>query len=202
MSQPSWREQQRLIREEAIVDAAHALLAEKGYDDMSMDELAAVVGIAKATLYQHFRSKEDVAVGVIIRLMQRIEKSIRLVNNPSEPAVCTLESALREGLRERLRLWKSNITLPIGLTHNHPAFQQQQQRLVDLLTETMEKAKREGYLDTALSIPVIVRMAMGLFRIDFQDLLSTETVSLEELIHTLSTIILRGMRFPGLSNRE
>ncbi len=65
----SFKQQQLIVRENAIVDATNTLLAKKGYDLMTMDEVAAEVGIAKASLYKHFPSKEALAGAAMIRLL-------------------------------------------------------------------------------------------------------------------------------------
>ncbi|TAG33121.1 MAG: TetR/AcrR family transcriptional regulator [Polaromonas sp.] len=56
-------------RENAIVQAVNRLLAEKGFDLMTVDEVATEVGIAKASLYKHFSSKEDLAAAAMVRVM-------------------------------------------------------------------------------------------------------------------------------------
>lgn len=60
-----------VAREEAIVVAVNRLLAEKGFDLMTVDEVALQVGIAKASLYKHFPSKEDLAAAAMVRVMDR-----------------------------------------------------------------------------------------------------------------------------------
>lgn len=60
-----------IAREDAIVSAVNRLLAEKGFDAMTVDEVAAEVGIAKASLYKHFPSKEDLAAAAMVRVMDR-----------------------------------------------------------------------------------------------------------------------------------
>ena len=45
------------LREQAIIDAVNRLLADKGFDAMTVDEVAGAVGIAKASLYANFPSK-------------------------------------------------------------------------------------------------------------------------------------------------
>ena len=67
----SFREQMHLAREDAIISAVNRLLAEKGFDAMTVDEVAAEVGIAKASLYKHFPSKEDLAAAAMVRVMER-----------------------------------------------------------------------------------------------------------------------------------
>ena len=58
-----------LAREDAIVVAVNRLLAEKGFDLMTVDEVAFEVGIAKASLYKHFSSKEDLAAAAMVRVI-------------------------------------------------------------------------------------------------------------------------------------
>ena len=67
---PSFKQQMLAAREQAIIDAVNRLLAEKGFDAMTVDEVAANVGIAKASLYKHFPSKEDLAAAAMAHLMQ------------------------------------------------------------------------------------------------------------------------------------
>ena len=59
------------VREDAIVQAVNRLLAEKGFDAMTVDEVAADVGIAKASLYKHFASKEALAAAAMVRVLER-----------------------------------------------------------------------------------------------------------------------------------
>ena len=55
----SFKQQQMQFRENAILDAVNRLLARKGLDLMTMDEVAADVGIAKASLYNTFSPKSN-----------------------------------------------------------------------------------------------------------------------------------------------
>ena len=62
-----------LAREEAIIASVNRLLAEKGFDSMTVDEVAADVGIAKASLYKHFPSKEDLAAAAMVSVMRKAQ---------------------------------------------------------------------------------------------------------------------------------
>lgn len=55
------------IRKKEILDAAATLFAEKGYDNTSTTDLLEAVGIAKGTLYHHFKSKEAIMDALIER---------------------------------------------------------------------------------------------------------------------------------------
>ncbi len=67
----SFKQQQLRFREDAILDAVNRLLSRKGFDLMTMDEVAAEVGISKASLYKHFESKEELAAASMTRLLEQ-----------------------------------------------------------------------------------------------------------------------------------
>jgi len=69
----SFKEQMLQAREDAIIRTANHLLAEKGFEAMTVDEVAANVGIAKASLYKHFPSKEDLACAAMVGVMRRAQ---------------------------------------------------------------------------------------------------------------------------------
>ena len=66
----SFKAQVLQAREQAILDAVVRLLAEKGFELMTLDEVAAEVGIAKASLYKHFDSKESLAAAAMVQLLE------------------------------------------------------------------------------------------------------------------------------------
>ncbi|NUA29518.1 TetR/AcrR family transcriptional regulator [Cupriavidus basilensis] len=65
----SFKDQAFKLREDAILDAATRILAGKGFDLMTMDDVALEVGISKPSLYKHFKSKEDLVGEALIRLI-------------------------------------------------------------------------------------------------------------------------------------
>ena len=71
MARLPFKQQVLKAREDAIIDAVNRLLAEKGFDLMTVDAVAAEVGIAKASLYKHFDSKEALAGAAMKRLLTR-----------------------------------------------------------------------------------------------------------------------------------
>jgi TetR/AcrR family transcriptional regulator of autoinduction and epiphytic fitness len=81
----SFREQMHQAREDAIIQAVNRLLAEKGFDAMTVDEVAAEVGIAKASLYKHFPSKEDLAAAAMVRVMLRALAFLDSLDDAARP---------------------------------------------------------------------------------------------------------------------
>ena len=76
MAKGGFRQQVLRVREDAIVSSVNRLLAEKGFDLMTVDEVANDVGIAKASLYKHFASKEALAAAAMVRVLQRTPRRV------------------------------------------------------------------------------------------------------------------------------
>ncbi|AAY60232.1 TetR/AcrR family transcriptional regulator (plasmid) [Bacillus cereus] len=59
-------------RKDEILDAADEFFGQKGFDGTSTNDILEKVGIARGTLYHHFRSKEDIMDALIERYTVRI----------------------------------------------------------------------------------------------------------------------------------
>ncbi len=68
------------VRKNEILDAADVLFAQKGYDGTSTNDILEKVGIARGTLYHHFKSKEEIMDALIERY------SLRLLSQAKEIA--------------------------------------------------------------------------------------------------------------------
>lgn len=74
------------VRKNEILDAAASLFAKKGFDNTSTNDILEVVGIARGTLYHHFKSKEDIMDALIERHMTYIlSKAQKIANDKSMP---------------------------------------------------------------------------------------------------------------------
>lgn len=61
---------------ENIMYQALTLFSDKGYDGVSMRDIASKVGIKAASLYNHFKSKEDIFNSIIEEMSKRYEEMI------------------------------------------------------------------------------------------------------------------------------
>ena len=82
-------------RREEILDAAEKLFAAKGFDNTSTGDILDAVGIARGTLYYHFKSKEDILDGVIQRITDRLMQDAgRIVRKKELPVLERLTKAI------------------------------------------------------------------------------------------------------------
>lgn len=72
---------------EALVDAGHRVISEKGIDAATMLEIADLADVGAGTVYSYFKSKEELAVAVIERVMHDLALRIEAVTDTfSDPA--------------------------------------------------------------------------------------------------------------------
>lgn len=83
---------------DAILDATDRLLARYGYRKMTIDDLAAEVGIGKGSIYLHFKSKEEIALSHIDRIVTQLKERLRSI--AGSPGDC--KERVRKMLIERV----------------------------------------------------------------------------------------------------
>jgi AcrR family transcriptional regulator len=161
MARLSFREQVLRVREDAIVTAVNRLLAEKGFDLMTVDEVAGEVGIAKASLYKHFSSKEALAAAAMVRLMERTLAVVEQQRARTETsAVQRLEAVTRWALQLQLAgempsLPSQNSSLRAELLA-HQTYLDLLVRVSDHLGAWIVQAQAEGDLDNSFPPEVVL----------------------------------------------
>lgn len=159
MARGTFREQVLKVREDAIVGAVNRLLAEKGFDLMTVDEVAAEVGIAKASLYKHFASKEALAAAAMVRVLQRTAEVVQ-AQSASPRAVDRLQAVTRWALQVQLAgemptLPSQNSTLRSELLGSK-AYIDLLMQVSDQLGQWIEQAQTDGDIDRSLPAEVVL----------------------------------------------
>lgn len=99
---------------ERIRTVAMELFSERGYEKTSLREIAERLGVTKAALYYHFRTKEDIVVSLSDDLRRGIDDIVTWAEQaPPGPAraeqILRRYSALLHSLgRDMVRFWHEN----------------------------------------------------------------------------------------------
>ena len=154
----SFKAQMLLAREDAIVVAVNRLLAEKGFDLMTVDEVALDVGIAKASLYKHFSSKEDLAAAAMVRVIGLAQAFLASLPPDAAP-LAQLKAIARWMLQVQLKgempsLPSQNSTLRANLMANK-AYLDGLMQISDQIGGWIEAAQADGSLNAKLP-PLVV----------------------------------------------
>lgn len=151
----SRRERERKRRRQAMLDAARAVFAEKGYADATLDEIAERAEFGKGTLYNYFDGgKEEIFLAVFDEATQELETLIQTVFHAS-PDDRPLRDTVHEFVKRYFELIRDQQNLFLVLVKEIHAiafsdeaeriefFNKQQERvlgtLVPVLRESMDR---------------------------------------------------------------
>lgn len=108
------RRQER--KREALVQAGYRVMSEKGIDSATMQEIAELADVGAGTVYSYFKSKDELAIAVLERVMHELALRIETVTNQfADPAqvyafgVRTVIEAATEDQRWRQLLNRSEV---------------------------------------------------------------------------------------------
>ena len=138
-------------RREEILDAAEKLFAAKGFDNISTGDILDAVGIARGTLYYHFKSKEDILDGVIQRITnQLMQDAGEIVRKKELPVLERLTKAIMS-LNVESKIGHE-IMEQVHRPQNALMHQKMQTSLLEginpILTELVEEGIRQGICHT------------------------------------------------------
>lgn len=140
------------VRERAILDTCEALLARKGYDAMTVGDIAQGAGITRGALYFYFGSKQEVLTALVARTVEHLWERSRVTAQTEEP-----RRAVTAAMRRTVELWNEHglvMRTAIDLTLTVPEIGHLWNRTADLfiaaITAVLERKlrRRTGHRTT------------------------------------------------------
>src|SRR5579862_4343056 len=138
------------FRSSEIVDAARELFSKRGFDAVTIDEIAVAAGMAKATVYQYFPSKQDIYLAALRMGAQELLAMTEAAMEKAQGAAAKVEAFVRTRLEylrrnhEFFAVYHSefgNLTHPAGLNRE---FRTLYRRQFDRLRSVIEEGVRSG----------------------------------------------------------
>lgn len=108
-------------RREHLLDTAAAMFAEKPYDDVMIQDIAARAGVSRALMYHYFSTKRDVYVALFKRASDRF--LARVSPDPQLPLAQQLATALEGHIQSFVDHPFEAITINRGALSDDPAIQ-------------------------------------------------------------------------------
>ena len=130
-----------------IFDTAMKLFAEKGYSETSVEEITAVTGIAKGTLYYHFAKKEDIFYFLTDEGMKLLKNSIELKAYKKETATEKLKEIVLIQIKI-IAKYEELITLILsqmwGKTERNVKSQECMRDFIAIIEEVIQEGIQKG----------------------------------------------------------
>lgn len=198
---PSLKERQRQEREALILRVATDLFAERGYHEMSLDDIAARVGISKGTIYLHFARKEDLVIALLEQgigaFLKSFDETLSSSASPTEKLraiIAQFHFSMADQRHQVIGALLQNPEIHSRMAEFRQGMRQRWEEPRRRLTEVIEQGKAEGDFDPALPTPIVLNLLMGLLTpYSYRRLLAEEGMTSAEITEGLSRFFLKGI---------
>jgi TetR/AcrR family fatty acid metabolism transcriptional regulator len=165
------KSEKKIIDKRAVIlDAALKTFVKRGYPETKVAEIASEAGVAEGTLYNYFRSKEDLLLALFDekwnQIINEIKDKISRLDDPNDKlkAIFSLVVVMFKKNRQLAELFMIDIKQSSIFLNNYTI-----NRIVeflDLIEEILNEGKRKGIyrkdLDTRVAKMVIFGAAQGI----------------------------------------
>jgi AcrR family transcriptional regulator len=152
---------------EKILAVAYELFARRGIRDVGVDELIRASGVAKATFYRHFHSKDDVVLAFLEQWYRErtaaIEDAIARRGSRGEAAMLTIFDVFDDWFRQGAAQVSSFLHVMMEMGPDHPLGKASIQYLEKTREQIADLAKAAGLdnpYDFAWSIHILIKGAI------------------------------------------
>ncbi|HSS60926.1 MAG TPA: helix-turn-helix domain-containing protein [Candidatus Limnocylindrales bacterium] len=131
------RERKKQQTREHIFEAARKLFAERGFDSVTVAEIARAADVSEVTVYNYFPTKEDLFYGGMQFFEEDLIEAVR-TRRPGESAVRAVRRKLLEGtesLRGKERT--ASIMRAAATISGSPSLQAREREIVELYTRRL-----------------------------------------------------------------
>jgi len=123
MSEETYARQHATYRsvDESILLAAKRLIAQQGFRAMNVIDLASEAEVSRATLYNHFRDKEAIAIALA---QYEVEGALAFMGTPTDFLINFATQISQSEVLKALRQHDRDLIPTIFMPNNHPIWQQ------------------------------------------------------------------------------
>jgi TetR/AcrR family fatty acid metabolism transcriptional regulator len=155
------------LRRRTIVEVASEVFGKKGYGGATIAEIAGKAGIADASIYQYFKSKEQLLLSVLgtwfVELADELERVFAGKLNPYERLLYLLR---RWALDFQIREWETRVFI-LELYRNPKFYESQEylntRRFRKLIRSTVEAGQQSGHFRKDFEISYYMHLVLGAF---------------------------------------
>ena len=179
-----------------IFTTAIKLFAQNGYESTGIEEITAVAGVAKGSLYYHFETKEELFDLLLEEgrklLYNNIEIKFRSCNN----ALDKLKAIIMIQIKSLIK-YEDFVTVLINNTLGDNTRSKKSQKALDEYMGKIQEVIQEGIDEGIFYDGDTEGIAYGIFGVNFSSLLyrlkKNRNVTAEEIYKSYIEIVIRGL---------
>lgn len=196
MAKLSYKERERQRREQEILWTAARIIHEHGYASLNMDMVAETVGVSKPTLYQHFKSKDEMVIGTMIRSAEHLLEYIDSLS--PHPPLKQIELILRYLIGTHT----TPKEFPATFVHEPSLAElESYQRMLDRrravgerLEAIVQAAQQQGQIPASIPPMVVISALFSMLGIlRGPDVMNDHSVNLQTIVEGIVRVFLHGI---------
>ena len=154
MKDLTMKEKEIEFKRNVIIDEAKKLINKLGFKNTKMEEIAKKVGFSKASLYLYFKDKEEIALSIIGKLLEKFYNNVS--NLPSRNiSVKEKMEAMKKEHMEFIKKAKNYIIIKTNMNCNdevHKNVIELKTNLITVLSSILEQGVKEKVFNKSLDI--------------------------------------------------
>lgn len=156
-------------RQFEIIEAAGKILTTSGVSGLTIKKLAQEINLSEGAIYRHFASKEDIIVGMLEFLADKMFMRLKEVTNSSHP-----EEQFKALFQEQFRYFKANPHYVVAVFSD--GLLEESKRINEVISKIMmvkrsillpiiTSGQRTGVFTSAISAEDMTQIVVGTFRL-------------------------------------
>ncbi len=175
-------------------------MARYGFRKMTMDDLAKEACVGKRTIYLYFRSKEDVGLSSIGRVVEQVHRELEQIANGSESAAHRLRKMLFRRVMGRIEQVKDyahsldelfEVVRPAYMARRAHYFEQEKALLSQVLQEGSKSGASKELADSIAESMLLATNAFLPYSLSVRELGTPEAIA--QKLNAMIDLLLRGI---------
>ena len=143
------------IRRAEIMDAAMLLFMEKGYANITTQDIVDKVNISRGLLYYHFKNKEDILYCLVERYSEKLLRDIHvIVNDDDKTAIEKIRAFIDATIisTDNVSAEGTELQKTVDLEENRYMLDKLSHKLIEKLTIYFERIINQGISEKVFSV--------------------------------------------------
>lgn len=188
---------------EAILDQTESLIMRFGFGKVSVGDIAHAAGVSRATVYNHFRSKEGIFAAYMERWLLKVQRSLAAIAESPAPAAKRLRGSIVVMVERFVDDCRRIPTIPDEYFADFRGTEEWKAPVYEVYREAITRILRQGIaanefagMDTTKTTEAVLCAIKGMQN---EFLVNPPNDAIEQRAGELADVLLHGIAVPARS---
>ena len=179
-----------------IFNTAVQIFAEKGYDNTSVEEITAIAGVAKGSLYYHFEKKEDIFDMLLEEGLKLLKNNIEIKTKECKTALEKIKAITLVQIKVTVK-YEAFLNVVFSQIWGEESKNKKCKKAVFEYIKIIEEVIKEGIKNNEFYDGNVEALASGVFGITCSSLIyrlkKNRTVNIDDVYNGFIETVVRGI---------